>query len=205
MAVKLRERPGKGWYVLTDWKGQRKAKFFGKNKALAKEFKEKLEAKLKLGSVGILSKAGVKFEDYAETWLDRIQHTRKHSTYVGYQKMLTRELLPVFRGLDLEDLTREKVRTFACAKLKQGHTSKTVLNTIRELSSLLSHAVEDGLLTLNPALKPGKLLPQVSKRRSINPFTREEVVVFLEAARVRTPRYYPVFLCAVRAGLAWEN
>ncbi len=44
MGVKLRERPGKGWYVLTDYRGQRKAKCFGKNKVLAKEFKEKLEA-----------------------------------------------------------------------------------------------------------------------------------------------------------------
>jgi hypothetical protein len=47
MGVKLRERPGKGWYVFTDWNGQRKAKFFGKNKALAKAFADKLAAKLK--------------------------------------------------------------------------------------------------------------------------------------------------------------
>ena len=63
MGVKLRERPGKGWYVLTDYRGQRKAKCFSKNKVLAKEYKEKLEAKLKLGSVGITTKAGVKVED----------------------------------------------------------------------------------------------------------------------------------------------
>lgn len=69
MSVKLRERPGKGWYVLTDWNNQRKAKFFGKNKALAKEFAEKLEAKLKLGSLGLTTKAGVKIEAYAETWI----------------------------------------------------------------------------------------------------------------------------------------
>ena len=30
MGVKLRERPGKGWYVLTDSGGQSKAKRFGK-------------------------------------------------------------------------------------------------------------------------------------------------------------------------------
>ncbi len=113
MSVKLRERPGKGWYVLTDYRGQRKAKCFGKNKVLAKEFKEKLEAKLKLGSAGITTKAGVKVEDYAETWLDRIQHTRKYSTHEDYQKMLRRDILPVLRGLDLEDVTREKVKVLA--------------------------------------------------------------------------------------------
>ena len=201
MGVKLRERPGKGWYVLTDYRGQRKAKCFGKNKALAKEFKEKLEAKLKLGSVGITTKAGVKVEDYAETWLDRIQHTRKYSTHEDYQKMLKRDILPVLRGLDLEDVTREKVKVLAFDGLKRGQSPKTVQNVIRCLSSLLSHAVEDGLLTVNPALKPGKFLPKVSKRRGVNPFTREEVAVFLEMVRQRAPRYYPLFLCAVRTGL----
>jgi len=201
MGVKLRERPGKGWYVLTDWNNQRKAKFFGKNKALAKEFAGKLEAKLKLGSVGITTKTGVKIEDYAETWLERIQHTRKYSTYVSYQKMLQRDILPVLRGLDLEDVTREKVKALACASLKQGHSGKTVQNLIRGLSSLLSHAVEDGLLTVNPALRPGRFLPQISKRRGLNPFTREEVALFLEAVRQHVPRYLPFFLCAVRTGM----
>ena len=113
MGVKLKERKGKGWYVFTNWKGQRKAKSFGKNKALAKEFKEKLEAKMKLGSIGIESKVGVKFEDYTETWLERIRHSRKLSTHEDYGSVLNRELLPAFCGLDLEDITREKVKTLA--------------------------------------------------------------------------------------------
>ena len=47
MGVKLRDRPGKSWYVLIDWKGQRKAKYFGANKKRAKDFRDKLTAKLK--------------------------------------------------------------------------------------------------------------------------------------------------------------
>ncbi len=201
MGVKLRERPGKGWYVLIDHKGQRKAKCFGKNKALAKEFKDKLEAKLKLGSVGITTKAGVKVEEYAEKWLGRIQHTRKHSTHEDYQRMLKRDILPVLRGLDLEDVTREKVKVLAFDGLKRGQSPKTVQNVIRCLSSLLSHAVEDGLVSTNPALKPGKFLPKVSRRRGINPLTREEVAVLLNTVKDRAPRYSPFFLCAVRSGL----
>ncbi len=38
MSVKLRERPGKGWFVMTDWKGQRKSNAFGNNKKGAQEF-----------------------------------------------------------------------------------------------------------------------------------------------------------------------
>lgn len=202
MGVKVCTRRDKpGWWVVVHHQGRRKKKYFGKNRKLAQDFAEKLEAKLKLGSAGIPTKAGVKIEEYAETWLERIGHTRKHTTHEDYQKMLRRDILPVLRGLDLEDVTREKVRTLAFDGLKRGQSPKTVQNVLRCLSSLLSHAVEDGLLTVNTALKPGKFLPKVSKRRGINALTREEVATFLDAVRERAPRYYPLFLCAVRTGL----
>lgn len=201
MGVKLRERPGKGWYVFIDWKGKRKAKAFGKNKALAKEFAEKLEAKLKLGAIGVESKTGVKFEEFGETWLDRIRHTRKYSTYADYEGMFNREFLPAFKGLGLEDITRERVKTLAFSCLRKGHSAKTVQNLIRALSSLFSHAVEDGLLTVNPALKPGKFLPAINKERAINPYSREEVATLLEVCKASFPRLFPLLLCALRSGL----
>lgn len=202
MGVKVGQRPDKpGWWVFINHKGQRKKKYFGSNKKLAQEFATKLEAKLKLGSVGITAKAGIKFEAYTETWLDRIRHTRKHSTHEDYKKMLERDITPVLKGFDLEDVTRDRVKTLAFACLKKKQSPKTVQNVIRCLSSLLSHAVEDGLITVNPALKPGKFLPKVSKRRGINPFTREEVATFLDKVKEQAPRYHPLFLCAARTGL----
>ena len=201
MGVKLREVKGKGWYVKIDHHGERKSKSFGKNKALAKEFKEKLEAKLKLGSIGIESKTGVKFEDFAQTWLDRIRHTRKLSTHADYESMLNRELLPTFKDYDLEDITREKVKAFGFACLKKGQSPKTVQNLIRGLSGLLNHAIEDGLLTVNPALNPGRFLPSVQKARAIDPLTREEVATLLKTAHERNARLYPLLLCALRTGL----
>ena len=201
MGVKLRERKGIGWYVLTDWKGQRKSKFFGKNKALAKEFRDKLEAKLMLGMIGVAGKAGTKVEDYVKTWLDRIQCTRKYSTYDDYVKMMNRDILPAFHGLDLGDITRERVKTLAFEALKRGQAPKTVQNLIRCLSSMLSHAVEDELIPANAALKPGKFLPRISKRSNINVLTREEVALFLAKVRQKAPPYFPLFLCALRTGL----
>ncbi len=201
MGVKLRERPGKGWYVSIDWQGKRKSKCFGTNKKLAKEFADKIEAKLKLGSAGIITKSGVKTDDYVETWLECIQHTRKATTHDDYQKIWKRDIQPVIGGLDLEDVTREKVKALATAGFKKGQSPKTVQNVIRCLSSMLSHAVEDELLTVNPSLKPGKFLPKVSKRRSINILTSEEIAILLEKAKEKCPRYYPLFLCEVRTGL----
>jgi integrase len=103
--------------------------------------------------------------------------------------------------LDLHAVTREKVKSLAMAGLEKGQSPKTVQNTIRCLSSLLSHAVEDGLLTVNPAFKPGKFLPKISKRRGINPLTREEIATLLYTAKAKASRYYPIFLCAARTGL----
>lgn len=202
MGVKVQQRTDKpGWWVIIHHKGQRKKKYFGTNKQLAKEFANKLDAKLKLGSVGITTKAGVKVEDYADTWLQRIHCTRKHTTHDDYSKILRRDILPSLRGLDLEDVTREKVKVLAFTGLNKGQSPKTVQNVLRCLSSLLSHAIEDGLLTINYALKPGKFLPKVSKRRSINPLNREEVALLLNTATIFHRRHYPLFLCAVRTGL----
>lgn len=202
MGVKVGQRPDKpGWWVFINHRGQRKKKYFGLSRKLAQDFAAKLEAKLKLGSIGITAKVGVKFEDYAETWLDRIQHTRKFSTHDDYKKMLDRDIKPLLKGLDLEDVTRERVKALAFTCLKKEQSPKTVQNIIRCLSSLLSHAVEDGLLTVNSALKPGKFLPRVSKRRGINPFSRGEVATFLDTVKEKAPRYFPLFLCAARTGL----
>jgi integrase len=202
MGVIVKQRPDKpGWWVFVNHQRRRTKKYFGSNKRLAKEFAEKLEAKLKLGELGMVHETGVKFEMYSQTWLERIQQTRKFSTHQDYEKMLKRDILPAFGDVDLQDITRDRVKGLAFSALKKGQSPKTVQNLIRCLSSLLGHAVEDGLLVVNHALKPGKFLPKVSKRRKINPFTSAEVVTFLAAARMFAPRLYPLFLCAVRTGL----
>jgi hypothetical protein len=51
MGVKVREVEGKGWYVLINWRNQRKAKSFRTDKATAKAFAKKLSARLKWAEV----------------------------------------------------------------------------------------------------------------------------------------------------------
>lgn len=204
MAVKIKEWKG-AWWIFINHHGTRKAKRVGTGelgKKAARSVAQQIQARLALGQAAFESqKTGVTFESYSATFLHRIQHTRKHTTHADYRKIVDRDLLPVFRGLDLQDLTREKVKDLAMGCLQKGQSPKTVQNIIRCLSSLLSHAVEDALLTVNPALKPGKFLPKISKRRKVNPFTREEVSLLLATAKDKLPRYYPLFLCAVRTGM----
>jgi len=204
MGVKVREWK-MAWWVFIDHHGQRKAKRIGAGatgKKAAQQVAQQIQARLALGQTAFDSnKSGVSLETYVETFLQRIQHTRKPSTHDGYKTTLDRDIKPMLGKLDLRAVTREKIKAMAMAGLEKCQSPKTVQNTILCLSSLLSHAVEDGLLTVNPALKPGKFLPKISKRRGINPLTREEVATLLETAKAKAPRFYPLFLCAVRTGL----
>ncbi len=204
MGVKIRYR-NSAWWLYIDHQGARKAKRVGTGeggKKAAKLAAQQIEARLALGQAAFAShKSGVTFETYANTFLHRIEHTRKHTTLADYNKILRRDLLPTFCGLDLQDITREKVKKMALDGLQKGQSPKTVQNIVRCLSSLLSHAMEDGLVAMNTALKPGKFLPKISKRGKIAPLTRSEVALMIETAKTKLPSYYPLFLCAVRTGL----
>lgn len=202
MGVKVKQRDDKpGWWVFIHHQGQRKKKYFGTNKALALDFAKKLETRLKLGGAGLAVKAGLTLKAYAEAWLEHIQHTRKPSTAEDYGKRLTQDIYPVLGSLDLHDITRERVKAVALAGFKKQQAPKTVQNTLRVLSSLLSHAKEDGLIQENTALRPGRILPKISKRREVNPLTRDELATVLTVAKENAPRFYPLFLCAARTGL----
>lgn len=204
MGVKVREHKG-AWWIFINHRGSRKAKKIGlgaAGKKAAKQVAQQIQARLALGQPAFESHtAGVTIDCYAETFLGRIEQTRKHTTYADYRKILDRDVRPVFNGLDLRSITREKVKDLAMSCLAKGQSPKTVQNIVRCLSSLLSHAVEDGLILVNTALKPGKFLPKISKRRTLSPLTREEVADLLDTAKTRMPRYYPLFLCAVRTGM----
>ncbi len=204
MAVRVKEWKG-AWWIFINHHGMRKAKRVGigeLGKKSAKSAAQQIQARLALGQAAFDNhKTGVPFDSYSETFLHRIAQTRKHTTHADYRKIIDRDLIPTFQGLDLQDITREKVKSLAMGCLAKGQSAKTVQNIIRCLSSLMSHAVEDELLTVNPALKPGKFLPKISKRRKVNPLTREEVGLLLAITKDKRPRYFPLFLCAVRTGM----
>ncbi len=204
MGVKIREWKG-AWWVFINHQGTRKAKRIGTGepgKKAAKQVAQQIQARLALGQTAFdRLQASVTLDAYAETFLERIEQTRKHTTHRDYRKIFDRYVFPVFRGQDLQQITREKVKAFAVGCLQRGLSAKTVQNIIRTLSSLFSHAIEDNLITANPALRPGKFLPKISKRRSINPLTREELALFLTYTKTMAPTLYPAFLCAARTGL----
>ena len=183
----------------------RKAKRIGTGavgKKAAQQAAQQIQARLALGQTAFdRPQTSVTLDAYVETFLERIEQTRKHTTHADYRKIFDHYVFPVFKGQELQQITREKVKAFAVGCLRRGLSAKTVQNIIRTSSSLFSHAIDDNLITANPVLRPGKFLPKISKRRSVNPLTREELALFLAHTKTAAPTLYPAFLCAARTGL----
>lgn len=96
MAVKVRQR-NRAWWIFIDHQGSRKAKRVGVGEAGRKAAKlaaQQIQARPALGHAAFTSqKSGVTIEAYAQTFLQRIEHTRKHTTLADYQKILARDIL----------------------------------------------------------------------------------------------------------------
>ncbi len=202
MGVKVREKDGK-WYVFINHNGKRKAKCVGDSKKAALEVKRKLEAKLTLGEFDLLDdKPKVPtFQEYAEEWLDtHTLHNCKASTHGLYTSFLKQHLIPALGGMQLDDISRNHVRQFAFVlreRVSQGHTS----NILMVLRSILNQALDDGLVTDNPATRIHKYLPKQQQKAEVEAFTRDDLAHLLVTIQSCCPHLYPFFLTLARTGM----
>jgi integrase len=108
MGVKIREWKG-AWWVFINFQGTRKAKRIGTGdtgKKAAKQVAQQIQARLALGQSAFdRQQAGVTIETYAETFLQRIEQTRKHTTHADYKKILDHDIFPLF-GVRISNRSR---------------------------------------------------------------------------------------------------
>jgi len=201
MGVKVRKKNGK-WYVFIDWHGKRKARCIGTSREAAERVRTELERRLALG-IFRLDDAAPTVSEYAERWMAaHVRPNLKSSTIESYQGILDFYLLPDLGTVALDTLSRSRVKELL-AKLSTPDrlARNTVKNVIAILRAMLSHAVEDGVIPVNPAVRLGRFNLSKGRGRHVDFLTREEAAQFLEAARSRRPRRYVLFLTALRAGL----
>jgi integrase len=203
VAVKIKERKGK-WWVYIDYKGKRKAKCVGDKRA-ATTVAQKIEAKLALGDFGVVTEKEARpFKPYFRAWLDSyVRANCKESTYVGYEIAFRLYLAPAFGEKDISKITREEVKQLSYRLQGAGKSRSTIKGTIAPLCEMFNHAVEDGHVTANPALR-------ILRRTRSEHGERREKVAFLsheELARVLTacerdfPEHYPFVLTLARTGM----
>ena len=208
MGVKVRERPaGSGdYWIFIDHKGKRRAKKIGRDRKMAIEAARKVEAKLALGDFGVLERKEPvsTFKDYAEEWLECFAKTAlKSSTCRGYRSILDKHLNPVFGRTPINEITRSHVKAFIARKIKDGMTVSRIKRVKASLSGIFTHAFEDGLVQANPAAKLDRLLSSKDRRRrkKIDPYTAEELAIFLDAIKNHFPEHYTLFLTLARTGV----
>jgi len=84
-----------------------------------------------------------------------------------------------------------------------GLKKQTIHNILTPLKEAYQHAMDEGLLTMNPVARTGRLTrSKDDPRTTITPLTTDEVRIMLDVAFQQAPdTLYPVLLCAVRTGM----
>jgi len=215
MGVRVRQKKkgrGNPWWVFITHNGKRTSRQVG-DKAAAETVASKIRAKLQLGDFGFdeKKKPVPLFKNFAQGFMGTYSAmNHKESTQESYQQALDNHLLPYFSDMLLNEITRKDIKDFltqkqtewfVTGKKKKRLSAGTVRNLKACLSAILSEAVDDEIIGFNPATGTGKLIKSKGGKKEIFPYTWEEKDKFEKAMQQHYPRYYPLFLTALRTGM----
>jgi integrase len=200
MGVRVKEKDG-SWWVFINHQAKRKAKKIGDRKT-ALDVAKRLRAALASGTFNLKSE-GPTLQEQAEKWL--AMYARVHcepSTVQNYELALRKHVLPVLGHRRLREITREDLQNLVAEKVKAGLSRSWIRSIIAPVRELLNHAMDDGLLDRNPALRLARFSRKAKAQKGrIDPLTPEEELRLLETAERDYPRWYPLFLTALRTGM----
>ncbi len=206
MGVTVREKvKGSGvWWIFISHQGKRKSKKIGRDRSLALKTAEKLSARIVLGDLDMDTKATCPdFGSYARLWLDgSIKTLRRHSTYDRYRIVLTKNLDESFNSKPVDQITRHDIRNVLIENHRRGLSKATVRLIQAVLNSVFDCAVDEGIISINPASGIIKKLQLGRARKTVADFlTQDEIDLFLDTCSEHHPGDYPLFLLAFRTGM----
>ena len=120
--------------------------------------------------------------EYSRRWLVVVETTRRPQTARNYRWALLAYLIPAFGEVELVDLTRGQVRecVLAAAKHLEPGTARLILAALR---AMLNDAVEDEVITVNPAAGAVRRMHLAAGHPKVKAMSAEQLCRFLEAAR----------------------
>ena len=205
MGVKVRELPKDSgiYWVFINQSGVRKAKKIGRDKSLAEEVARKMSAQIVLGELTLEEEKKIPtFSEYAKRWIEvTVPALCKPSTGRDYRGLLDNHILPVFGSLRVNEISRMRVKEFLMKKFSDGFAPSTLTHMKNTLSGVLNMAVDDETLTFNPAQRLGKVIRNQSMQVRVEPLTRGELALLLEAFKNNYPGHYPLVLTLARTGM----
>jgi len=146
-------------------------------------------------------------KDYVVQWEANYPTTgNKPTTLKTYHHRLQKRILPAFGEQPVVAITRPQIKTWVAALLREGLDFDTTKGYLLTLSGVLTEAVEDTIIAVNPALHAGKLLkrPKTVEEgdTDLDIFTPEEEQTLLQTARkADDPILYPMVLTFFRTGM----
>jgi len=205
MGVKVREKvKGSGaWWVFINLKGQRASKLVGSRKA-ARDFARKAEEEIVLKRFNMQSAEAVRpitFEDVSGRWLkEHVLLKLKPSAQAYYRGILSRRLDPEFGTLDVAAITRADIKAAVVRWAASGQGVRSIPNFLRTLRAVFSWAIVEGIVTVNPCLAPSKIF-KVEAPYQGDYLRPEEITIYLDAMKEKSPRYHAFFRLLVFTGL----
>lgn len=176
----------------------------GKLVRLTRSFRTRREAETWLHKQRVLIDGGLtaesqstKLEEYGLQWLDNKRFQVRAGTIDDYDRYCRLYILPDLGHLALRNIRSVTISTYYSSLLARGIGRATISYVHRVLRSVLTDALNDGIISSNPCsdVKP----PRVRKQRNVEVMSRKEISEFLKFAE-QTP-YAMLFKVALYTGM----
>jgi len=140
----------------------------------------------------------------ADHWLPAVKASSKRRTVEVYSGVWARHLEPELGARKLRTVEAPQIRRLLSEKMHGGAARESVRLMMAVARAMFGQAVEDGVITTNPASGHGKRLRLIEsksgKQERVKAMDGDQLGAFL-AASVSEPRYTDLFLCLARTGL----
>jgi integrase len=145
--------------------------------------------------VPVIEDRDITVDLYSEKWLERIASSVDERTADGYRNTLRLHIRPILGRIRLRAMLRGHIKALLAKKRAEGLSKNSVRIIRATLSVMLSDAVDDGLLMVNPALginRKGRKSPdtisQADRKKHVRAMTHEQLATFLAFSSARCSR-----------------
>jgi integrase len=161
-------------------------------KADARAWLASIETDLRRGEHIDPALGGVQFVSYAEEWMaNRSLRSRTRETYDSQ----LRHILETFERVELRSISPTKVRSWHGQLCRSGMSANTAAKVYRLFRTIMSTAVEDGLLRANPVAIKGAAVEHMVERPLL---TWDEIRALADAIE---PKFRALVWLAATSGL----
>ena len=160
---------GQNWYIDYYIKGQRKRKKIGPSKKLAVQVLKDVHVKIaKREYLGVHEEKKIIFEDFAKQYLEYSKANKSSSSNKRDHVALNPNLIPVFKGMYLFEITAPMIEKYKADRLKKVEPA-TVNREMACLRHMFTKAISWGYIKGSPLTEVKKLKEPPGRVRYLTP------------------------------------